>query len=148
MARPTMFTDDILSKTQEYIDSCEDQVENVVAGESDTFTKYQIRIKVKLPTIEGLARYLKIHKDTVYTWRKEKPAFSDLIDDLLAKQADALINNGLSGNYNSTIAKVLLTKHGYTDKQEIDQRTELSGTVGFSGIQIVQPDDPNPQVPS
>lgn len=123
MARPTVYTEDILTKTQEYIDSCEDQIENVIAGESDSFKKYQLRIKVKLPTIEGLARYLKIHKDTVYTWRKEKPEFSDLIDDLLAKQAEALIAKGLSGDYNSTIAKVLLTKHGYSDKQEIQVST-------------------------
>lgn len=145
MARPTVFTEDILTKTQEYIDSCEDQIENVIAAESDSFTKYQMRIKVKLPTIEGLARYLKIHKDTVYTWRKEKPEFSDLIDDLLAKQAEALISNGLSGDYNSTIAKVLLTKHGYTDKQEIDQT--VKGEMVFSGIQIVKPNEPGQDIP-
>lgn len=140
MARPSDYSEDTLLKTREYIDSCEDQVESVIAGQSDSFTKYQLKIKVKLPTIEGLARYLKIHKDTVYTWRKEKPEFSDLIDDLLAKQADALINNGLSGDYNSTIAKVLLTKHGYTDKQEIDQKTEHSGGIAISWTDPKLPD--------
>lgn len=121
MARPTIYSDDILIKTQEYIDLCEDAVDTVKSGESDNYTKYSIRVVVKLPTIEGLARYLKIHKDTIYTWRKEKSEFSDLIDDLLAKQVEQLINKGLGGDYNSTIAKVLLSKHGYNDKQEVEQ---------------------------
>jgi hypothetical protein len=40
---------------------------------------------------------------------------------LRAKQADRLLNNGLAGTYNSTIAKVLLTKHGY--REGIDATT-------------------------
>jgi hypothetical protein len=38
-----------------------------------------------------------------------------------------LINNGLSGDYNPTIAKVLLSKHGY--REEVKQDTEHSGSV-------------------
>ncbi|WP_415843310.1 terminase small subunit [Xenorhabdus thuongxuanensis] len=34
-----------------------------------------------------------------------------------------LINKGLTGDFNSTIAKMMLTKHGYSDKQEIDHRS-------------------------
>lgn len=34
----------------------------------------------------------------------------------------------------------------WRDKQEIDQKTELSGNIGFSGIEIVKPDDPNEKV--
>ena len=39
----------------------------------------------------------------------------------MSKQADRLLNNGLSGNYNPTIAKVMLTKHGY--REGIDNTT-------------------------
>lgn len=34
-------------------------------------------------------------------------------------------------------------RFGWADKQEIDQKTEHSGTVGFSGINIIQPNAPS-----
>lgn len=103
--RPSPYSLETLVQTKKYIDSCKD-------------TKRK-NLTVRLPTIEGLAYYLKVHKDTVYTWRREHPEFSDLIEELLAKQVDALINNGLAGTYNPTIAKVLLAKHGYAERQEL-----------------------------
>ena len=109
MARPTKYSEEILTSTQNYIDSCVDTVQ-----ESGN--------KVNLPTIEGLAYELRLNKTTIYAWRKEHEEFSNLIDDLLAKQARALINSGLSGDYNPTIAKVLLTKHGY--REGIDATTD------------------------
>lgn len=129
MARPTDYNESILTRSIEYIDSCEDVLESFISGQSENFTKYDQKLKVKIPTIEGLASYLKIHRSTLYAWQKEHPEFSDIIEQLQQKQADRLLSNGLSGDYNSTIAKVLLTKHGYTDKQEIDQKTEHSGQI-------------------
>lgn len=140
MARPTDYSFEIIVQSKAYIDSCEDELVERISGQSDSFTKYEQKLKVKLPTIEGLARYLKIHRDTVYQWEKEHDEFSDILEELRSKQAERLLNNGLSGDYNPTIAKVLLTKHGYTDKQEIDQKTEHSGSVSFGGIEIVKPD--------
>lgn len=83
------------------------------------------RYKCNLPSIEGLALHLEIHRSTVYDWQKKYPEFSDIIETLLQKQAQLLINSGLEGTYNPTISKVILTKHGYTDKQEIDQSTTI-----------------------
>jgi hypothetical protein len=116
MARPTIYGEQILQKTREYIEKCKDEVEEYhkTRGEkSDTFDRI---VRVRLPTIEGLAVHLSINKDTVYDWRKKHEEFSDLIDELLQIQADRLINNGLAGDYNPNIAKVLLTKHGYRDE--------------------------------
>lgn len=127
--RPTDYNPEILTQAIAYIDSCEDEIRQVVVSEGMGGLKYQEKLKVKLPTIEGLARYLKIHRDTVYAWKKLHSEFSDIIEELQQKQAERLLSNGLSGDYNPTIAKVLLTKHGYTDKQEIDQKTEHSGTI-------------------
>jgi hypothetical protein len=102
--RPTKLNEDVLVQTQQYIDECEDDQE---------------KKKVNLPSIEGLALYLKVNKDSIYEWRKGTDAihlhFSELIAQLLSKQAQRLLNNGLAGTYNSTIAKVLLTKHGYRE---------------------------------
>lgn len=113
IGRPTKYSDAILASTRAYIDSCNDIPEDREAG---------IRYQVNLPTIEGLSYEIKISKDTILEWRKEHEAFSVLIGELLAKQARALVNYGLSGSYNPTIAKVLLTKHGY--REGIDQTTD------------------------
>jgi len=142
VGRPTIFDDSIMVKAIDYIESCEDVEETKMTGQSDSFTKYETKLKVNIPTIEGLARYLKIHRSTLYEWQKEKPQFSDIIEQLQQKQVERLLNMGLSGDYNSTIAKVLLTKHGYNDKTEIDQKTELSGSVKYSGIEIINPNEP------
>ena len=132
--RPTLFNDEILSKTQEYLDSCEDSVVQVVSGASEKFTTYKDKVTVKLPTIEGLAYFLGIHKDTVFEWDKIHEEFSDLLNVLRCKQAERLINNGLSGDYNPAIVKLLLSKHGYADKQE----TELSGSLAVTPITGMQ----------
>lgn len=117
--RPTDYSEEILTKSEEYIQSCVDQIEEYhkTRGEkSDTFDRL---VRVKIPTIEGLAVYLGVTRPTVYDWKKEHEAFSYIIDKLQAIQADRLINNGMSGDYNPTIAKVLLTKHGYREGSDV-----------------------------
>ena len=113
MARPTIYNEQILLDTQAYINSCEDKE---AISENGVTTK----AKVNLPSVEGLAYHLHINKDTINEWCKIHPEFSVIIDDLRHKQARSLINNGLSGDYNPTIAKVLLAKHGYKDSSEVD----------------------------
>lgn len=117
LGRPTDFNEQILTDAWSYIqDFANDEIK-------------EQKLKVNLPSIEGLALYLEISRSTLYLWQKEHKDFSDIIEVLQQKQAQVLMNNGLSGNYNPTIAKVLLTKHGYTDKQEIEQKTEHSGSI-------------------
>lgn len=114
LGRPTLFTPEMLKKAGEYIDSCQDEeVENEVR---EGFTTY--KTKVKLPTRGGMARALGVSRDTLYEWAKVHPTFSDIMEDLGAEQEDRLINSGLSGDYNPTISKVILTKHGYRDSVE------------------------------
>lgn len=121
--RPTDLTKEVIDKANEYLLSCEDK-----EIERDEWQRTTYALKVKLPSVEWLARYIKVSRSTVYEWRKlQTPLwkeFSDIIEDLLAEQAEKLLNNWLSGDYNSTIAKVILTKHWYTDKSEIDQKTD------------------------
>lgn len=144
IGRPTEYSEDTVSKVEAYLDTCQDETIQEISGESEKFTSYKNKLKVNLPTIEGLAVYLKVHRDTIYQWEKEHEEFSDILGELRHRQVKALINNGLSGDYNSTIAKVLLSKHGY--KEEVKTEQEHSGTIGFSGIQIIKPNDPDPEV--
>jgi len=109
MARPVEYNDTYVENTLLYLESCEDTLNE------------NGKLIVKLPSIEGLADYLDIHKDTIYDWETKYDRFSDVITKLRNRQATKLLNNGLSNTYNPTIAKVLLTKHGY--REGIDQTT-------------------------
>jgi len=125
--RPTKYSEEILVKAQEYLDSCEDIDRQIVkqTNSEKGYEMYENKLVVKLPSIEGLARFLNISRSTIYKWAEEKKEFSDILEDLLVKQAERLLNNGLSGDYNSTIAKLILTKHGYVEKTA----TEHSGKI-------------------
>lgn len=125
--RPTEYTEELLSNAREYLEKAEDEEEQQVIGLSAKGTElFKNKLRVNLPSIEGLALHIGISRETIYQWEKdpEKPEFSDIIGRLRAKQAKALIDKGLSGDYNPTIAKVLLTKHGYRDAVDTDITTK------------------------
>lgn len=117
--RPTIYGQSILDKAEAYLITCEDELGEFHKTRGINSDSYERTRRVRLPTIEGLALALDINKTTIFEWDKKYPEFSNLINRLRDKQADALINNGLSGEYNPMIAKVLLTKHGYREEQGI-----------------------------
>lgn len=119
MARPIEYKSDVHpQKVLEYISQCEDEIEEYHKTRGDKSDSFDRIVKVKLPSIEGLAFFMGINKTTVYEWESSYEEFSNVIDKLRQKQASELINKGLSGDYNPTIAKVLLTKHGYREGVE------------------------------
>lgn len=119
MARPIEYKADVHpQKVLEYLSQCEDEIEEYHKTRGDKSDSYDRIVKVKLPSIEGLAFFMGINKTTVYEWESTYEEFSNVIDKLRQKQASELINKGLSGDYNPTIAKVLLTKHGYREGVE------------------------------
>ena len=71
-----------------------------------------------IPQMAGLALWLGVCRDTLYAWAQDadKAEFSDVLKNVLAAQEVALIDNGLAGSFNSTIAKLILSKHGYFDR--------------------------------
>jgi hypothetical protein len=82
--------------------------------------------------VAGLAVALGISKETVYAWAREpeKRQFSHALEAIEVGQHKALVNGSLSGTYNSTIAKLMLSSnHGYTEKQAVEQSIEHSGSV-------------------
>ncbi len=66
--------------------------------------------------------------------KEEKAEFADLLDEILATQERALINKGLTGQFNSNIVKLMLAKHGYCDR--VKSETDVTG-----GIKIVMARD-------
>jgi len=91
-------------------------------------------------TWTGLAIHLGFASRDSLNDYKKKEGFSDPI-----KKALLRIENKYEKAINSrnpTGAIFALKNFGWKDKQEIDQKTEHSGTIGFSGIQIIQPNEP------
>jgi hypothetical protein len=121
MGRPTIFTPDVITNSQEYLNRCLDYTIGNVTH-------------VKLPTKGGLAVYLGINRDTLYEWGKANAEFSDILEQIMAIQEDRLVNNGLAGTYNPTIAKLLLaSKHEYVEKTE----SKIDSTVTTTSADVL-----------
>ncbi|MCL4120387.1 UNVERIFIED_CONTAM: hypothetical protein GTU68_040713 [Idotea baltica] len=73
----------------------------------------------RFPTVVGLCQVIDRSKSTIYEWAKDKEReFSDILEAIAEIQELKLVGGGISGDFNSTITKLMLTKHGYSDKQE------------------------------
>lgn len=105
--RPSKYNDDILIKTQDYIEHYKNHGDEI-------------------PSVVGLAAVLGVGKSTIYDWsdQEDKAKFSDMLDKLQSKQHQVLINNGLNGEFNAAITKLVLTKHGYHDRVDSDITTK------------------------
>lgn len=99
--RPTKYTQELLDKTEAYIENFEDY-------------------EHAFPSDIGLAEVLDISTETLYQWKKDpdKKEFSDMLGKIKQKQHNVAWNRGLIGDYNANLVKLLLTKHGYSDKNE------------------------------
>ena len=100
--RPTKYNDDLIERAPEYLENWE--------AEGDL-----------IPSQAGLAVFLKISISCVEKWSRQadKQEFLRVLDEIEVKQRSLLINRGLSGDFNSAIAKLVLGKHGFSDKQEL-----------------------------
>ena len=97
LGRPTKYYPEIVNEVQKYLETLND---------------------IELPSIEGLALYLKINPDTVYEWVKKYPDFSENIKSISVKQKLKLMNDGMYGGkeVNSSMAIFLLKAiHGMKD---------------------------------
>lgn len=109
MGRPTKLTREIVDKAKGYLR------ETMLGGE----------YAGDLPTEVGLCIYIGIHRDTSNQWRKlDTPLgreYSDTLEEVLQHQQYKLIGKGLTGDYNSPMAKMLLNvNHGMVEKQAKD----------------------------
>ena len=81
----------------------------------------------RVPSVAGLACEINVSRETCHAWsRDEGNQFSDILKLISRKQERELLNNGLSGDFNYSITKMMLSKHGYSDAT----KQELSGPSG------------------
>lgn len=105
--RPTKYDPSFIEKAKEYLSLNED---STIKG----------KLKVKLPTHEGFAVFLGVNVDSLYEWAKLYPKFSEALRLIKTEQQQRLINKGLSNEYNSTIAKLILSaNHGMRERQDV-----------------------------
>lgn len=76
-----------------------------------------------VPSAAGLACYLGISRPALYDYKKQSEEFSYILEGVQVAQEKMLINGGLVGTFNSTITKLMMTKHGYSDKQDLNVQT-------------------------
>jgi len=99
VGRPSKYTPELLNKAESYLVEWENEDDMI-------------------PSVEGLSVFINIARSTLYKWSEEKPEFSDILERINIKQNRELINKGLSGEFNSNITKLVLGKHGYSDKAD------------------------------
>ena len=111
--RPTKYSKEILDKAKEYL---------LIERPCDDIITKVGKVREVIPTIEGLALFIDIARSTIYDWVSQdegKEEFSDIVSQVLEKQGLGLVNGGLDNTFNSKIASVILSKHGYREAKEI-----------------------------
>jgi len=106
--RPTHYSDEIARKAREYL---------VVYEE----------LGHAVPSVAGLSLYIERARSTIYQWAAdpENEEFADILDNINATQEQVALAKGLKGDYNATLVKLLLGKHGYHEK--VDQQVTGNG---------------------
>ena len=100
--RPTKLTEEIIK-----------QAENYIAG--DWMTLGHV-----MPSAVGLAKVIGVSKKTLYNWADNNDEFLHILAELNTEQEFTLLNKGLTGEFNTAITKLVLTKHDYSDKVSQD----------------------------
>ena len=101
VGRPTDYTPEMQAKASGYIYQLE-ELGHVV------------------PSRAGLCCYLGIGRQTSYEWQKIHDEFKYTLQDVEIMQEHLALNGGLNNALNSTIVKLVLANHGYSDKQDIN----------------------------
>lgn len=98
--RPVEYTQEIADKAWAYVDDFEDHGHAV-------------------PSVVGLCKVLNRSRSTLYNWAKDPDKeLMDILETINENQELVTFNKALRGEYNATIAKLLLGKHGYSDKSD------------------------------
>lgn len=103
---PTIYDPIFIEKVDEYLETRKDKIKGKL-------------IEVHIPTLEGFAQFIGVSKDAIEDWEKKYVEFGGSLRKIRTEQHKRLVDRGLEGTYNPTIAKLLLTNnHGMKDQVE------------------------------
>lgn len=98
----------------------------------------------KVISIVGFSNYLGVNKTYLYQVAETKPEVQKIIETIKDYQEEQLIDNGLTGGYNSKLSMFLLTSsHGYnTQAQTLIQNNNLniSPEILAEALKLASPD--------
>lgn len=107
MSKPSLYNPSYIEKIEEYL---------ATTGREQT----------ELPTREGFAKLLGVHRDTVNEWEHNNPEFKEALKKIDDYQKVQLMNDGLYGGkeVNSTMAIFLLkANHNMVETSHTDITT-------------------------
>lgn len=107
--RPTKYNTGLIVKVEEYF-------------------KTVGREQTELPSVEGMAEYLDISKETLYQWGKKHNEFSDAIKRVAQKQKKQLMDDGMYGGkeVNAAMAIFLLkVNHGMGQQEPTNLKRRI-----------------------
>lgn len=120
VGRPTKYNDELQAHADRYIFDYSEQ-EDVI------------------PSAAGLCVWLGISRPTLHEWERAYPEFSNTLAAIKELQEKTALNKGLTGAFNSTIVKLILANHGYSDRQAVDHTTNGESIKTFSSMYASQP---------
>ena len=95
--RPTKYGPDIPERLEGYMSNCPDT----------------------LPSKCGFAVFVGVCENTLTNWGREHPEFLRALRRLHTRQHAELINRGLNGTYNASLAKLILcSNHGHRERSD------------------------------
>ena len=104
MPTPTKYTPELLEKAQEYLDTWEELGDAV-------------------PMLVGMSIHCGITEKTRMKYEKEHEAMGIVCAGVREAQQQVLINKGLTKIHDNSLTKLMLMKHGFTDKQTVDMKS-------------------------
>ena len=118
--RPTKYTAAIQKKADEYLSACGNEYWDYHKTRGEKSDGYERKVDIELPSNEGLALFLDISESTLYLWDQKHPIFSETLGRIKLLQKKMLTQGGLNGDYNSTIAKLMLSSnHDMREKSDL-----------------------------
>lgn len=128
MARPTKLTNELVEKAARYVE--ETKMGGLDFGD--------------LPTEVGLCLYIGIARSTLHAWSKlDTPLgreFSSTLETISQTQQYQLVGKALKGEYNPTIAKMLLNvNHGMVEKSKSETDITSGGKPVQALVEFVDP---------
>lgn len=110
--KPSKYTPELIAKAKKYLTKWED-------------------LGDVIPMLCSMAEYLDISLSTLYSWEKEakegdesKAEILEVCARVRQAQEKVLINKGLSRVSDASLSKLLLMKHGYSDRQDVNVQSE------------------------
>ena len=115
MARPTKYTPELLERANTYL----------------------LEYTRLIPSHQDMCLYLDIAETTLYRWAEENKEFKDILAKVKLTQFTVAMDGGLGGDMNANLVKLLMGKHGLSEKSQVDQTSSDGSMAAPTVIQLV-----------